>query len=120
MDTAVTTTTLALGGAGGFSAWSLFLQASIVVKFVMGLLAFAPTANGSIDLAFETVPSPRSPLAVQRVPGPCRVHQGGAGWAAAGRGRTLGRAEWFAGDQGSQGCWRQGGAGCARAHMQAA
>jgi biopolymer transport protein TolQ len=41
MDTAVTTTTLALGGGGGFSAWGLFLQASIVVKFVMGLLAFA-------------------------------------------------------------------------------
>jgi biopolymer transport protein TolQ len=40
MDTAVTTTTLALSG-GGFSAWGLFLQASIVVKFVMGLLAFA-------------------------------------------------------------------------------
>jgi biopolymer transport protein TolQ len=41
MDTAVTTTTLALGGSGGFSAWTLFLQASPVVKFVMGLLAFA-------------------------------------------------------------------------------
>ncbi|MHB1204122.1 MAG: protein TolQ [Rhodospirillaceae bacterium] len=41
MDTAVTTTTLALGGGGGFSAWGLFLQASIVVKFVMALLAFA-------------------------------------------------------------------------------
>lgn len=41
MDTAVTTTTLALGGGGGFSAWGLFLQASVVVKFVMALLAFA-------------------------------------------------------------------------------
>jgi biopolymer transport protein TolQ len=41
MDTAVTTTTLALGGGGGFSAWGLFLQAGFVVKFVMGLLAFA-------------------------------------------------------------------------------
>jgi biopolymer transport protein TolQ len=41
MDTAVTTTTLALGGGGGFSALGLFLQASIVVKFVMALLAFA-------------------------------------------------------------------------------
>ena len=41
MDTAVTTTTLALGGGGNLSAWTLFLQANMVVKFVMGLLAFA-------------------------------------------------------------------------------
>ena len=41
MDTAVTTSTLALGGTGGISVWALFLQASIVVKLVMGLLAFA-------------------------------------------------------------------------------
>ncbi|MBX7200723.1 MAG: protein TolQ, partial [Rhodospirillaceae bacterium] len=41
MDTAVTATNLALGGGGHLSAWSLFLQADMVVKFVMGLLAFA-------------------------------------------------------------------------------
>ena len=41
MDTAVTASTLALGGSGHLSAWNLFLQADLVVKFVMGLLAFA-------------------------------------------------------------------------------
>jgi biopolymer transport protein TolQ len=42
MDTAVTTSALAIGGAGGgLSAWTLFLQADIIVKFVMGLLALA-------------------------------------------------------------------------------
>lgn len=42
MDTAVTATNLAMGGGGGhLSAWNLFLQADMVVKFVMGLLAFA-------------------------------------------------------------------------------
>jgi biopolymer transport protein TolQ len=41
MDTAVTTSALTVGTLGGFSAWTLFLQADIVVKFVMGLLAFA-------------------------------------------------------------------------------
>src|SRR4051812_30012815 len=41
MDTAVTATNLTLGGGGGLSAWALFLQADMVVKFIMGLLAFA-------------------------------------------------------------------------------
>jgi biopolymer transport protein TolQ len=42
MDTAVTTSALTVGTlGGGLSAWTLFLQADIVVKFVMGLLAFA-------------------------------------------------------------------------------
>ena len=41
METAITGATLAASNAGHLSAWTLFLQADIVVKFVMGLLVFA-------------------------------------------------------------------------------